>query len=289
MLCILSQPGHIADLIAKYQPAGEVWEPRSLPVKAGLRIHANGTSEDMNSPPLDTSTFDLHSCVGSISYIAHCTRPDVMFGISQLAKHVSHPKVAHKNVAIDMLKYLLGTQFWGIKLGHSAGYVDPQGRTHPVLGYCDSEYGTGIDDKRPSAGHVFLLHGGAITWSAQTQRLVSTSSTEAEYRQMASASKDALWLAKLLPLFDVPCRPFLIRGDNASALAAVVSMAPTQHTKHIEIQLDFVRDRYARGDLTFQHVPGAENPADIFTKALPGPAFASCRAGLGMTNQPPRT
>ena len=68
---------------------------------------------------------------------------------------------------------------------------------------------------------------------------------------MATTSKDALWLAKMLPLFDVPCKPFLIRGDNQPALAAVQSLAPPRHTKHIEMQLDFMRDRYASGDITF--------------------------------------
>ena len=282
----LSQPSHIADLVAKHQPHDEVWEPLTLPVKPHLRLHKNGTSDDPKSPPLDTGKHDFRSAVGSFLYLACCTRPDIMWIVIQLAKFSACPTQAHWAIVMALLRYLLGTINWGIKLGHSAGYMDPQGVLHPVLGYCDSEYGTGIDDKRPSAGHVFLLHGGAITWAAQTQRLVSTSTTEAEYRQMATASKDALWLAKMLPLFDVPCKPFLIRGDNQPALAAVQSLAPTRHTKHIEMQLDFMRDRYASGDITFQYVRSEDNCADIFTKALPFPAFAKCRAGLGMCDMP---
>ena len=283
---VLSQPSHIADLIAKYKPPDEVWEPRELPIKPGLKLHRGGTSDHPNSPPLNRAVHDFMSFIGSFNWLAHCTRADIAFVVNQLSKFTNYPTQAHWDVAIDLLKYLLGTMHMGIHLGHSPGYVDPQGTLHEVLGYADSEFGTGINDKRPTAGHVFMLYGGCLSWCSHTQKLVSTSTCEAEYRQMAEASKEAMWLSQLLRLFGVKCSPFLIRGDNNSAIQAVKSLAPTRNTKHIEIQLEFMRQRYAMGELDFQHVRSEDNPADIFTKALPSHQFKTCRKLLGMVTVP---
>jgi hypothetical protein len=39
------------------------------------------------------------------------------------------------------------------------------------------------------------------------------------------------------------------------------------------------------GRLKFQYIPGVENPADVFTKPLPGPAFRKCRDMLGLMDR----
>jgi hypothetical protein len=83
-------------------------------------------------------------------------------------------------------------------------------------------------------------------------------------------------------LFNVPCRPFTILGDNQSAIHSVTNHAATRHTRHIEIHHDFMRDRLQRGDVHYVYIPGVKNPADVFTKALGGVEFAKCREALGM-------
>jgi hypothetical protein len=42
-----------------------------------------------------------------------------------------------------------------------------------------------------------------------------------------------------------------------------------QHTKHIEIDLHFIRERVDLGDVRVLHVPTTSQYADIFTKGLP--------------------
>jgi len=73
-----------------------------------------------------------------------------------------------------------------------------------------------------------------------------------------------------------------VRGDSQGALASIKNHTYTHKTKHIEIHHDFMKDRYAMGDLDFEHIPGALNPADIFTKALGKPLFTKFRHALGM-------
>jgi hypothetical protein len=50
-----------------------------------------------------------------------------------------------------------------------------------------------------------------------------------------------------------------------------------QRTKHIEIDLHFVRERVALGDI---HVPTTSQYADIFTKGLPYAVFTEFRSSL---------
>jgi hypothetical protein len=77
-----------------------------------------------------------------------------------------------------------------------------------------------------------------------------------------------------------------VRGDSAGGIFAIKNHSYTRHTKHIGIHQDFMRDRYQNGDLDYEHIKGMDNPADIFTKALPLPAFSKHRLGIGMVELP---
>jgi hypothetical protein len=278
----LSQEAHIMDLVKKVQPKGVQWHPRSLPVKPGLRFHKNGTSDNWDSPPLNTGLFDYRSLIGTLTYITTCTRPDIAFVVNQLAKYSHAPTQAHWDVAVGVVQYLLGTATWGIKLGHHIVMYDAQGSPQSILAYTDSEFGTGIDDKRPASGRVSLLHGGCVMWKSHSQKLVSDSTTTAELREMGCTAKDAQWLQHIMPIFSVPASKFPILGDNKAAVDSVRSLAPTQHTKHLELAVATMRQLFARGVLDFQLVPGDSNPADIFTKSLKEPEFRKFRHMLAV-------
>jgi hypothetical protein len=56
-----------------------------------------------------------------------------------------------------------------------------------------------------------------------------------------------------------------------------------QQTKHVEIDLHFVRDRVAIGDVRVLHVPTTSQFADIFTKGLPFSTFTEFRSSLNIT------
>jgi hypothetical protein len=278
----LSQEAHITDLVKKVQPKDVQWVPKSLPIKPDLRLHKTGTTDDWNSPPLNTGLYDYRSVIGTMTYITCCTRPDIAFVVNQLAKYSHAPTVAHWNVAMGVVQYLMGTAKWGIKLGHQTVMHDVQGCLHSILAYSDSEFGTGIDDKRPASGRVVLLHGGCVIWKSHSQKLVADSTTAAELREMGCAAKDVQWLQNILPIFSVSVGRFPIIGDNKAAVDSVRSLAPTQHTKHLEIAVATMRQLYAHGVVDFQLVEGSDNPADIFTKALKEPAFRKLRHKLAV-------
>jgi hypothetical protein len=85
---------------------------------------------------------------------------------------------------------------------------------------------------------------------------------------------------------DVPTVQFPIRGDNKGAIDATHSEGDTSNTRHLDIHLGAMRDYRVNGQVSYHHIKGADNPADIFTKALPKPAFVLCRDRLGMVPLP---
>eukprot|EP00253_Pinus_taeda_P021817 PITA_21817 len=67
-----------------------------------------------------------------------------------------------------------------------------------LVGFTDSDRAGDPDDRKSTAGYVFTLGSGPITWACKKQAAISLSSAEAEYRGAIEASKEALWLRQIL-------------------------------------------------------------------------------------------
>jgi hypothetical protein len=127
------------------------------------------------------------------------------------------------------------------------------------------------------------LGDNLVSWSSKRQPTVSRSSAEAEYRAVANAVAEATWIRQLLTELHAPLRKTtLVYCDNVSAI--YMSSNPVQHqrTKHVEIDLHFVRERVAIGDVRVLHVPTTSQFADVFTKGLPSSVFTEFRSSLNV-------
>jgi len=96
---------------------------------------------------------------------------------------------------------------------------------------------------------------------------------------VANGVAEASWLRQLLAELHSPlAKSTLVYCDNVSAV--YLSTNPVQHqlTKHVEIDLHFVRDRVAVSDVRVLHVPTTSQFADIFTKGLPSTTFSEFRS-----------
>jgi hypothetical protein len=284
---VLSQPGHIKGIVDKYALVADLSVPRQLPMKGGLKLCKSGTSEEMDSKSLNVEKYHYRALIGALNFLACCSRPDIVFSVNQLARYSNDPKVAHWDVAIGVVRYLKFTQYWGVALGHGTS-IDKVFVKHKLLpevcAYADANHGTGIDDKKSITGLVLQVFGGPVNWASKVQPVTSTSSTESEYRALSEASKEALWLAKIVKLFGIKELPFTVKGDNMGSLTSIRNHSNTRHTKHIEIHHDFMKDRFRLGHLDYAFIEGRNNPADIFTKALERIKFEQFRNALGMVN-----
>jgi hypothetical protein len=67
-----------------------------------------------------------------------------------------------------------------------------------VFGYCDADWGGDLEDRRSTTRFVFMIGGGAISWNSKRQPLITLSTTEAEYMANTQATKEAIWITKLM-------------------------------------------------------------------------------------------
>ena len=110
-----------------------------------------------------------------------------------------------------------------------------------MKGYADDD-GSMAEDRHAISGYAFLLHGGAISWAAKRQEIVSLSTTESEYVAVMHASKEAIWLRSLITqLFDIELEPTTLFSDNQSAIALTKDHQYYPRTKHIDTQFHFIR------------------------------------------------
>jgi Reverse transcriptase (RNA-dependent DNA polymerase) len=254
----LSQQAYIDKVVTTFQSLAAI-NPRTTPMDPDVRIVPVGVArgqQHFESPLLDVTVYPYMTLIGALNYLACCTRPHIAYTVNQLAKVNNALTVAHWKAAIHCLGYLKATHQLGIVLGHSST---------PAIAYVDSSHGTGTPDQKPVAGHVLLVHGGPVTWTSMTQQLTSTSSTEAEYRALSDSVKDVLWPSQILSCFNVLPRPFPMMSDNMRTIKAAMNHTTTKHTKHIELHVQFLRERVQRSEVDITHVPGTDNLAGLFT------------------------
>ena len=109
------------------------------------------------------------------------------------------------------------------------------------------------------------------------------SSAEAKYRAIANAVAEVSWLHQLLVELHAPVsRAALVYCDNISTVYMSTNPVQHQRTKHVEIDLHFVRERVATGAVRVLHVPTSSQYADIFTKGLPSLVFTEFRSSLNV-------
>jgi hypothetical protein len=133
------------------------------------------------------------------------------------------------------------------------------------------------------SGYAVFLRDNLVSWSVKRQTVVSRSSAEAEYRAIANGVVEATWLRQLLhELQTPPSRCTLVYCDNISVV--YLSTNPVQHqcTKHVEIDLHFVREKVVIGQVRLLHVPTVLQFADILTKGLPSSVFNEFRSSLNI-------
>lgn len=207
--------------------------------------------------------------VGCLIYIMTCTRPDISFSVSVLARKMSNPTERDWQAARDVLRYLKGSI--DNKLVFCRSNDEPQ-----IIGFSDSDW-AGSHDRKSTSGYVFRTDNQSafICWKTKKQSVVALSSCEAEYIAMAFATQEGLFLQKLFSVLYNKEVVIVLNVDNQGAVALSKNRMSQQRSKHIDVKYHFIRDHVDSGNLCPVHVPTVSNIADAFTKPLSGKRLAT--------------
>jgi hypothetical protein len=132
-------------------------------------------------------------------------------------------------------------------------------------------------------GYAVFLVDNLVSWSSKRQNVVSRLSVEVEYRVVANGLVEACWLRQLLVELHSPLsRATLVYCDNVSVVYLSTNHVQHQHTKHVEIDLHFVREHVAIEDVRVLRVSTTSQFTDIFTKGLSSSVFSEFLSSLNI-------
>ncbi|RVW41504.1 Retrovirus-related Pol polyprotein from transposon RE2 [Vitis vinifera] len=219
----------------------------------------------------DHSVFYHHNSSSQCIYLVVYVDDIVITGSDQEGLVMSQRKYA-----LDILEET-GTP------GQGMLYED-RGHTQ-IVGYTDVDWAGSPSDRCSTSGYCVFIGGNLISWKSKKQNVVAKSSAEAEYRVMALATCELIWLRQLLPeLRFGKDEQIKLVCDNQAALHIASNPVFHERTKHIEVDCHFTREKIASGCVAISFVNSNDQLADIFTKSLRGPRIKYICNKLGAYN-----
>ncbi|CAI7793286.1 unnamed protein product, partial [Closterium sp. NIES-54] len=210
------------------------------------------TRHSLSALPLDESVESsgpYPMLVGCLMYLMTCTRPDLAYPLSILARYVAlgRHRPEHMAAAKRVLCYLCSTSGMGLVLGGWSLVV--------ITGHADASW---VDDRatqRSSQGYTSSLGSGSVSWRSTRSSSVLSSSCEAEIYAGAMAAQELRWLTYLLTdLGEPPRSPPVLYVDNKAMLALCREHRLEHRTKHIALRYFLARELQQRGQLRLAYV-----------------------------------
>ncbi|GKC69255.1 ribonuclease H-like domain-containing protein [Tanacetum coccineum] len=192
------------------------------------------------------------SLVGSLQYLT-ITCPYISYAVHRVCLYMHDPREPHFLDLKQILRYVRDTLDHGLSLFSSS--------TTSLVAYSYANW-----DGCP------------------------TTRAEVEYRGVVNDVDKTCWLRNLLREFHTPLSySTLVYCDNVSPIYLSANVVRHQRTKHLEIDIHFVRNLVVVGQVRVLHVPSRYQYADIFTKGLHSTLFEELCTSLSVQCPPAQT
>lgn len=209
---------------------------------------------------------------GALQYLT-LTRPDISYVVHQICLYMHTPRQPHLHALKRIIRYIKGTLNYGIQM--------VRGQIDSLTTYSDADWAGCPDTQQSTLGYYVYLGPNLISWSAKRQKTPSRSSSKAEYRGVANTVAELTWIRNLMVELHRPIKKAsVVYCDNVGSVYLSTNPVQHQRTKHVELDIHFVCDKVAIGDVKVLHVPTSLQYADIFTKGLPTSLHNEFRTSL---------
>jgi hypothetical protein len=201
----------------------------STPLSTSERLSAHAREK---LGPIDSTNY--RSMVRGLQYLT-LTRPDLSFSVHKVCQFLHAPTTLHLMAAKHILRCVKGTIDVGLQIARSPSML--------ISGLAYGDWAGCMDGHRSIGGFSVFLGSNLISWSARKQLMVSWSSTKAEYKAIANATVEIMWVQTLLTELGIPHSAAVsLWCDNLGATYLPANPIFHARTKHIEVDYHFVRE-----------------------------------------------
>jgi hypothetical protein len=166
-------------------------------------------------------------------------------------------------------------KFTGLKIRRSSSTL--------LSAFLDADWASCPDDRKSIGGFTVFFGANLISWGDNKQPTISRSSTEAEYKAMANAIAELMWLQTLLKELRISCPPgACLWYDNMGARYLSSNLVFHDRMKHIEVDYHFVRDQVMNHLLDVRFISTQDQLTDGFTKPFSQQQLITFRHNLNV-------
>ncbi|KAE8889350.1 hypothetical protein PF007_g14784 [Phytophthora fragariae] len=224
----------------------------------------------------------FQSLVGSLLWIARCTRPDIAYAVHRVTRRTHEPRVSDWRLAKKIARYLKGT-------------VDTKFAMHAPRGSMSEETNCGgrvqrrrlrrrPRGRKSVSGGVLMVCDMVVGWICKKQSSVALSTMEAEFVAASQVTAEMLGIVELLSEIGIKVEvPYKLHVDNQAAIKQIAGEDTSGRAKHIDIRLKFIKDLSRNKGLNVSYCESKLMRADILTKTLPGPRLEELRVLVMLT------
>nr|XP_043639383.1 uncharacterized mitochondrial protein AtMg00810-like [Erigeron canadensis] len=227
------------------------------PMHTPLEMNITVKPFTKNGKMLDNITV-YQKLIGKLIYLT-LTRPDISYSVQCLSQFMHAPSQEHFDLGLRILRY--------VKKAPGKGLFVQKGNNSLLTGYVDYDWARCVTTRKSVTSFTVYLGNTLVSWKSKKQPTVAKSSAEAEYRALAAVTCEIIWLKNLLLDFGITCSiPVNVHCDSKAAIQIAANPVFHEKTKHLEIDLYFVREKISAGLLNTVKIQSELNAADVFTK-----------------------